>query len=63
MLLFGSIVYGICLFAVLFGSVDIDDVILNFVGAFVVYLLAWNKRMSDVWYDIGLTEDAVNFPS
>ncbi|MCR5377260.1 MAG: VanZ family protein [Lachnospiraceae bacterium] len=45
------------------GSMDIDDVILNFVGAFIVYLLAWNKRMSDVWYDIGLTEDDMHFPS
>ena len=43
------------------GSMDIDDVILNFTGALIVYLLAWNKRMADVWYDIGLIGDGLSF--
>ena len=43
------------------GSMDIDDVILNFVGAAFVYLFAWNERMINVWYDIGVIEDDVTF--
>lgn len=43
------------------GSMDIDDVILNFTGALIVYLLAWNKKMADVWYDIGLIGDGLSF--
>lgn len=36
------------------GCMDIDDVILNSIGAIVVFLIIWNKRATALWTDIGI---------
>ncbi len=36
------------------GCMDIDDVILNSIGAIIVFLLVWNKRAVKLWKDIGI---------
>lgn len=36
------------------GCMDIDDVILNSIGAITVFLLVWNKRATKLWMDIGI---------
>ena len=36
------------------GCMDIDDVILNSIGAIIVFFVAWNKRAVKLWKDIGI---------
>ena len=36
------------------GCMDIDDVILNSIGAIVMFLIIWNKRATRLWTDIGI---------
>ena len=36
------------------GSMDIDDVILNSIGAIAVFLIVWNKRAQKRWIRIGI---------
>jgi glycopeptide antibiotics resistance protein len=36
---------------------DIDDVILNFAGAFIVFLLTWNRRAEQLWIDVGIIDE------
>lgn len=39
------------------GSMDIDDVILNFTGAFIFFLLFWNRRMRQKMSDFGIIDE------
>ncbi len=39
------------------GNMDIDDVILNFAGAFIVFLLTWNRRAEQLWIDVGIIDE------
>ncbi|MBO4626611.1 MAG: VanZ family protein [Lachnospiraceae bacterium] len=36
------------------GCMDIDDVILNSIGAIIVFFMVWNKRAVKLWKDIGI---------
>lgn len=36
------------------GCMDIDDVILNSIGAIIVFFLLWNKRAEQMWLDLGI---------
>ena len=39
------------------GSMDIDDVILNFTGSFIAFLAFWNKESLSYWKRIGAIEN------
>ena len=39
------------------GSMDIDDVILNSIGAIAVFLIFWNKRAQKQWIRVGILKD------
>ncbi|MBR6020280.1 MAG: VanZ family protein [Lachnospiraceae bacterium] len=36
------------------GCMDIDDVILNSIGALVMFFIIWNKKATKLWTDIGI---------
>ena len=38
------------------GSMDIDDVILNYPGVVIGFLILWNQRMLKFWKKLGLIE-------
>lgn len=43
------------------GYMDIDDVILNFIGAAIVFLLTWNSRAEQLWEKAGIIDESLYY--
>ena len=43
------------------GYMDIDDVILNFVGAAIVFLLTWNSKAEQLWEKAGIIDESLYY--